>query len=174
MKRLFVLALILLSLGMIMCKKSATKNNNTVICTTCSGTPVAHTPDFSDTYYYLPTAFTPNGDGLNDVFKLFFKGLDTLASTITVWNLSGTKVFDGKLTTRWDGIDLSGARCAAGKYPVYLDLKTYAGITVTVCACVNILSYTGNCLKTNGTPYYFPDQLDTTGFVFPTNEILCP
>ncbi len=157
-----------------MCKKSATKDNNTATCTTCSSTPLTHTADSSDTYYYLPTAFTPNGDGINDVFSLFFHGLDTANSTITIWNLSGTKVFAGKITQRWEGTDLAGGKCGAGEYPVYLDLKTSAGITVTTCACVNILAYSGSCIKTNGITYYFPDQLDTAGFVFTTNDVLCP
>ena len=172
-KTLILTTAFVLCVCITMCKKSDS-TKNTATCTTCSSTPVSHTPDSAVVYYYLPTAFTPNGDGINDIERLFFNGLDTNNSTITIWNLSGTEVFTGKIDQRWNGYDLSGARCAAGEYPVYLQLKTTAGAAYTACACVNILAYSAGCINTHGITYYFPDQLDSAGFVYPTNETLCP
>jgi len=173
MKRIMIISgCIMLSVCLIMCKKSTPKNNAT--CTTCSNTPITHRTDTSGTFYFLPTAFTPNGDGINDVFYLFFSGLDTNNSSMTIWNLSGTEVFAGKITKGWDGSDMGGGKCGAGEYPVYLQLKTSAGVTVNMCACANLLAYSGSCIQTHGVTYYFPDQLDTAGFVNTTNDVLCP
>ena len=176
MKRLLIIACCLTVLaGLTLCKKPKKQNNAT--CKTCTTTVVSQTGDSSSLFYYLPTAFTPNGDLINDRFYLYFHGLDTNASTLTVWYLNGTEVFTGRITQHWDGKDLNGKLCAAGQYPVYLQLKTLAGATVNTCACVTILTYTGGCIKTNGITYYFPDQASPvfgTGFVFTTNEQLCP
>lgn len=53
--------------------------------------------------YYLPTAFTPNGDGLNDVVRPYLVGMKSLKS-FSVFNRWGNLVF---YTTRegeaWDG-----------------------------------------------------------------------
>jgi len=174
MQRILILSgCIFLCVCLVMCKKStATKNDAT--CTTCSDTPVVHRTDTSGTFYFLPTAFTPNGDGINDVIYLFYNGLDTNNSSMTIWNLSGTEVFAGKITQGWFGNDLNGNKCGAGEYPVYLQLKTLGGVTTKICACVNILVYSGSCIQTHGITYYFQDQLDTAGFVFTTNDVLCP
>ena len=121
---LFFTVFILLAFCTVMCKKSSKKNAtvNTATCTTCTGVsiPFSHSSDSSGTWYYLPSAFTPNGDGLNDILQVAYGGLDTANSSITVWNLDGIKVFSGRITKRWDGFDLNGNKCAAGQYPVYL------------------------------------------------------
>jgi len=52
----------------------------------------------------VPTAFTPNGDGINDVFMPILTGvIDTLYS-FTVFNRWGGKVYQGRsITDVWDG-----------------------------------------------------------------------
>jgi gliding motility-associated-like protein len=176
MKRLLVIAVcVLTGFCAIKCKKSTPKNNAT--CTTCSGKPVAHDSDSAGVYYFMPTAFTPNGDGINDVYRVVYKNLDTNSSMITIWDITGTEVFTGKITQRWEGFDLKGNKCLSGQYPVYAALKTLSGTAITMCTCVSLLVYTGSCIKTNGVTYYFPDQLNTlsgNGFSFATNETLCP
>jgi gliding motility-associated-like protein len=42
--------------------------------------------------FYLPTAFTPNGDGLNDVLKPYLIGMKSLKS-FSVYNRWGDRVF---------------------------------------------------------------------------------
>jgi gliding motility-associated-like protein len=156
------------------CKKNKS-TTNTAYCKTCSTTLISYKIDTDSVYYFLPTAFTPNGDGINDIFSLVFHNLVVDSSTLTIWDMSGNEVFSGNIGTRWDGRNLSGNKCAAGNYLVHVYLRTNKGVIFSTCACVTILQYTGNCIKTNGITYYFPDQLNIdSGFVFHTNDVLCP
>lgn len=173
---LFVATFALLALGIVQCKKNnPAPSVNTAACTTCDTTLVSHTVDADSISYFLPSAFTPNGDGINDLFMVVYYNLDTDSSIVTIWDMGGTKVFDGKITQRWDGRDLNGAKCAAGKYPLSVYFKPKAGASFSRCACVTLLAYTGSCIQTSGITYRFPDQIDPfLGFQYPTFEQLCP
>lgn len=53
---------------------------------------------------YVPTAFTPNGDGLNDVFKASY-GENITKFKMTVYNRWGEKVFESNdMNKGWNGI----------------------------------------------------------------------
>lgn len=53
---------------------------------------------------YVPTAFTPNGDGLNDIFKPILLGMKSL-SYFRVYNRFGELVFStSQVDHGWDGI----------------------------------------------------------------------
>ena len=56
-----------------------------------------------DPYVYLPNAFTPNGDGVNDVFEVKVWGLKE--ARMRIWDRWGVLVFDngGDMTKFWDG-----------------------------------------------------------------------
>jgi gliding motility-associated-like protein len=67
---------------------------------------------------YIPSAFTPNGDGKNDRWRIPF--LDpAYGATVTVFNRFGNKVYHttGAIVS-WDGM-LNGNPQQAGSY-VYL------------------------------------------------------
>jgi gliding motility-associated-like protein len=52
---------------------------------------------------WVPNAFTPNGDGVNDIFRVF--GKNVLEYTIMVFNRWGEKVFESNdITVHWDGV----------------------------------------------------------------------
>lgn len=176
MKRILpCLMCIMVAFALVDCKKSSTNRPNNAYCTTCSDTLISHIPDADSVFYYLPTAFTPNGDGINDVVNLYYNNLVADSSSLTVWDLSGNEVFSDNIKGRWEGIEKNGAKCAAGSYPVRLKLRTIKGATVDVCACVTLLTYSGSCIKTNGKTFYFPDQINiSSGFTFATNDKLCP
>ena len=73
--------------------------------------------------YYLPTAFTPNGDGLNDVARPYLVGMKSLKS-FSVYNRWGNLVFYSKTYGEgWDG-KLKGVEQNAG---VYVWILEYIG-----------------------------------------------
>lgn len=56
-----------------------------------------------DKIFYAPNAFSPNGDGINDVFKIEAKGVKDF--TFRVFNRWGEKVFESfDINIGWDGM----------------------------------------------------------------------
>lgn len=83
---------------------------------------------------YVPNAFTPDGDGINDLFKA--EGLDIVEFQMEVFNRWGELVFrTDDITQGWNGAMMgSDYYCPAGMYPykirareAYGDLFEYAG-----------------------------------------------
>ncbi len=74
---------------------------------------------------YVPSSFTPDGDGLNDEFYLSGFGVSNLQ--ISIYNRLGEKLFsgDGQAET-WDG-SFNGKLCQNGTYVWVLDYMTAGG-----------------------------------------------
>lgn len=63
----------------------------------------------------VPNVFTPNDDGVNDLFKVFYDGETELE--ITIFTRTGTEVFKLKAPSIvWDGRISSGAQASEGIY----------------------------------------------------------
>jgi gliding motility-associated-like protein len=63
----------------------------------------------------MPNVFTPNGDGVNDVYAPNAHGLKTIDCTI--YDRWGAKVIDLDMNLQfWDGYTTSGIACTAGTY----------------------------------------------------------
>lgn len=78
------------------------------------------TKDFS---IYIPNAFTPNGDGINDEFLAF--GYNITDFTMEIFDRWGEKIFSsGELKTGWNGT-FKGQLC---EYAVYIYKITYKGL----------------------------------------------
>jgi gliding motility-associated-like protein len=82
---------------------------------------------------YIPNAFSPNGDGLNDFFRLeYLQNLKLLS--FKIFNRFGEMVFDGGSSNiGWDG-NYKGTAAALGTYYYYIQvvlrdgtLKNYKG-----------------------------------------------
>ncbi|KAB2809783.1 LamG-like jellyroll fold domain-containing protein [Phaeocystidibacter luteus] len=89
-----------------------------------------------DVYIYLPNAFTPNGDGMNDVY--FIENLAGLEFTWTVFDRWGAKIYqtsdpDGY----WDGT-FRGRLVSEGAYPIILKYKTRSGEFAEKTAFINV------------------------------------
>ncbi|MBL0342777.1 MAG: gliding motility-associated C-terminal domain-containing protein [Bacteroidetes bacterium] len=63
-----------------------------------------------DPYIYIPNAFTPNGDGINDFFEI--KTLDLNISTLSIYNRFGEQIYTG---TSWNG-SFNKTICPEGIY----------------------------------------------------------
>jgi gliding motility-associated-like protein len=74
--------------------------------------------------YYVPTGFTPNGDGVNDVFAPALT--DVFDYTLAVYNRWGSLVFfSNEIGSGWDGKDKNGKTCDAGIYVWKINFKKY-------------------------------------------------
>lgn len=54
-------------------------------------------------YYAIPNVFTPNGDEINDVFKVYHVDTGITVSSLRVFNRWGQKVFETSNNNPWDG-----------------------------------------------------------------------
>ncbi|WP_421765191.1 gliding motility-associated C-terminal domain-containing protein [Ekhidna sp.] len=74
---------------------------------------------------YVPTAFTPNGDGLNDTLELF--GLPTETATINIYTRWGQLIYDSdQPNPGWDGM-INGAKAPEGTYLYEIVFETANG-----------------------------------------------
>jgi gliding motility-associated-like protein len=63
---------------------------------------------------YLPSAFTPNGDGLNDTFGAIGEGIEVYQ--LFVYNRWGQIIFSSKsVDSKWDGLH-NGKQVPQGEY----------------------------------------------------------
>jgi gliding motility-associated-like protein len=88
--------------------------------------------------FYLPTAFTPNGDGLNDVAKPYLVGMQSLKS-FTVFNRWGQRIFYS--TTYGEGWDgrFNGVDQDPGVYIWILEFINKDGIKQTEKGSITII-----------------------------------
>ena len=131
--------------------------------------------------FALPTAFTPNGDGVNDIYKLMGLHQSFTSYLITIYKQNGTKVFQTtNATTAWAGLDTTGAKCTDYKYYVKIKYTTPALHSVDTGAYLFLLASdtVHHCVTrvyADTVNYKFPDQYNvmSSTFSYPTNELFC-
>ena len=71
--------------------------------------------------FVFPTAFSPNGDGVNDLFELGDHGFESAEFQFSIYNRAGhlVKDFMDPFDT-WDGIDANGSPATGGVYVYFL------------------------------------------------------
>ena len=124
------------------------------------------------TIIYVPNAFTPNGDGLNDVFK-------SVCQNVSNYNLTIKDAFGFTLFTTtnpddgWDGKNKSGAT-VQDYYNCSISLKDGNGNNFSYTLTITSYQYQDGCLTKNCSHCRFGDQIDPKlGFIYPTQEKIC-
>jgi len=67
----------------------------------------------SPTFMQVPNVFTPNGDGINDVFTVLTSNIELF--DVKVVDRWGTLVYSSSVEVQWDG-DFQGLNCNEGTY----------------------------------------------------------
>ena len=81
----------------------------------CNDTAISSLLVVDTTGLSMPNIFTPNGDGINDVYVPNAHGMKTLDCTI--YDRWGAKIIDMDMDMEyWDGYTTSGLPCTAGTY----------------------------------------------------------
>jgi gliding motility-associated-like protein len=76
--------------------------------------------------FVIPNVFTPNNDGVNDVFTIAGKGIESVHAEI--FNRWGQKEYEWDTTNGgWDGYSASGALSASGTYYFMVEIKGMDG-----------------------------------------------
>jgi gliding motility-associated-like protein len=90
----------------------------------CKDTVVKYIDVKEDFLVYIPNTFTPNGDGLNDVFMPIGEGISSEYYHFMIFNRWGALVYQTqKPDEGWDG-SVSGLEAATGIYTYKLVCKS--------------------------------------------------
>lgn len=73
----------------------------------------------------VPNVFTPNSDGINDVFRPSIPTeLDITSYSFSIYDRYGVLIFESKKARQqWDGRTTSGVQCSEGTYFYVLQLN---------------------------------------------------
>lgn len=85
-----------------------------------SSNPVAADPEI-----VIPNVFTPNNDGVNDVF--FADTVNVTITSLEIYNRWGNLLFRSAPGTFWNGNSESGNPCSDGTYYYLLEYRTVNG-----------------------------------------------
>jgi gliding motility-associated-like protein len=161
----YQLLFIVFAILMAHCKKS---NNGDPV--NCNGlvTDTAGTGDIGRVF--MPTAFTPNGDGLNDVIRPLLQNISSIE--FTIYDINYNIVFSTNIAG--DGWITTSPGNSSTQYYFKVQVTTNANNKIGLCGQVFGLT----CLPPGvpQTNYRFEDQFTPNGFTGVTNENLgtCP
>lgn len=105
----------------------------------CLDTVVQVIRAYPDYALYVPNAFTPNGDDLNENFSAFGEGF--INFELYIFNRWGEQVFKSTdYANRWDGRDKSGSISPQGIYVYLIKVKTPPGDEYTLRGSVALIN----------------------------------
>ena len=106
----------------------------------CLDTALQRVVVWGESTLYLPNAFTPDGDGLNDVFRVEGEELESGSFSLTVFNRWGELIFSTTNPAEgWNGY-YQGQLSPVGVYPfrlTYLDVNS--GLEKTLTGAVTLV-----------------------------------
>ena len=93
----------------------------------CSADTCANVLINDELLLYVPNSFTPNGDGINDVFAPFVNGADPLNYDLLIFNRWGELIFEEQHSSKgWDGYQ-NGVLAQDGVYVWKINCKEVSG-----------------------------------------------
>lgn len=104
-----------------------------VLCFLVSAVQAHSVPDYIKE---LPSQFTPNGDGLLDVWEVNLVSAQKV--DVKIYSRWGDLVFSGENGSRWDGMDQKGKICIQGVY-VFVIKVTIDGVTNAYKGTVEVI-----------------------------------
>jgi gliding motility-associated-like protein len=140
------------------------KENDNIMPDICDGLITDTLGTNDNARIYMPTAFTPNGDGKNDMIIPFCRNV--LSIEFTIYDQNKTIVFTTNQLDQGWGSTTIGSNSSI-KYYYKIQAITSGNHKIGMCGDLYKLS----CLP-NNTTLYFIDQLTQTGFTNPTSETL--
>jgi gliding motility-associated-like protein len=86
---------------------------------------------------YIPNTFTPDNDGMNDLFLAVASGMKRVS--LTIYNRWGTQIFcSNEERSGWDGY-FQGKLCQQGVFGYLVEAETISGNTIIRTGHVNLL-----------------------------------
>ncbi len=90
-----------------------------------------------DATFYIPNSFTPNYDGINDVFKVY--GMGILEFEISIYDRWGKMIYTSKnMNEGWDG-KIENAMAPDGSYAYIIIYKDITGINHSKSGVISIV-----------------------------------
>lgn len=86
---------------------------------------------------FIPTAFSPNGDGVNDIFIIIAPPLEW--SRLRIYSRWGLLIREILGAPEWDGRDASGTPVPEDSYTFVFDARLYSGQTLQRVGTVTVL-----------------------------------
>jgi gliding motility-associated-like protein len=169
MKIMHLTGLMILSLGLCYCKKSKDTDNTTTHIN-CDGLITDTLGTGDNAKIYMPNAFTPNSDGLNDVSRPYTQ--DVTAIAFTIYDGDNNVMFT--TTTLGQGWTTTSSPDTWSTYYYKIQVTTAGGHHIGKCGELYKLScFPGSIPKSS---LYFEDQLTPIGFTIVTLESMgtCP
>jgi len=163
------------------CKKGGDSSTHLTTGIDCSNVVSIYSTDSAD--IAIPTAFSPNGDGKNDLYRPVIPYPNKIKSLfITVYNSDGSIAYQSNSSSSrsgWDGFTITGTKNTGYRFNVSVSFTKSTGQKVDTCTYVYLLRDSGagclNDVAADKAYYIFEDQIDPLSGKarYPTNDILC-
>ena len=90
--------------------------------------------------FWAPTSFSPDGDGINDMFYVYGYGIDTANFHLTIFDRWGEAIFEtDDISKGWNGIVKGNKPAPPGIYAWYVSYRTITGISKEHSGIINLI-----------------------------------
>lgn len=87
----------------------------------CTDSTCQYLTVYDEPAFFIPNAFTPNGDDKNDIFSLHSIGIDPATFEILIFNRWGNLIFESNdINFKWDGTTTKGPLTEKSQIDVYV------------------------------------------------------